>query len=139
MIIGIDPDVDRSGIAAIDPGETILSTLSLWSIFELLEETSNRFVIIEAGWKNKKGLAFGGGRMRAIRTGMNHAIGRQIEAYCKAHDIEHELFVPSKRTPVWDHETLIRLTGLNVKQSNPETRAAVRAVYFSTKGKEVFK
>lgn len=144
MIIGIDPDIDRCGVFEVDSQPLFaLRNLYLWQIFDLLSfyRSANLrpYVVIEAGWKNKKGLSFTQNRKRSVDVGRNHAIGQLIEAFCKEFYIEHELFVPSKRTPVWDHATLIRLTGMDIKKSNQETRAAVRAVYFSTKGREVFK
>lgn len=146
MIIGIDPDVDKSGVYILNDGWYKLATMPLWEVFETirlridtLRQTNSCYVVIEAGWKNKRGLPFSQGRMRAVRTGMNHAIGMQIEAFCKAYEIEYELFVPTCRTPKWSHETMCRLTGVDAKKSNQEMRDAVRAVYFSSKGKEIFK
>ena len=145
IIIGIDPDIDKSGVIEIIsqyPTHSLMM-LPLWEVFYLISRWqdygSNLHIVIEAGWKNKKGMAFSGGRMRAVRTGMNHAIGMQIEAFCEDRKLPYELFVPSDRTPKWDHEMMIKLTGMDVKKSNQEIRDAVRAVYFSGYGREVFK
>lgn len=158
MIIGIDPDLDKSGVAFINK-DIQLCSRPLWTIFSDIHGTWNGqkpYVVIEAGWMNKKGMAFltklrtvkgpfpgmevtVNPARRAIDVGRNHAVGQQIESFCKAHEIEYELFVPTARTPKWDHEMMCKLTGRTFSRSNQEERDALRAVYFSTKGKEVFK
>lgn len=58
-IIGIDPDVDKSGIAILDPDDRniLVASMEFAPLLELLyseisNATSKLVVVIEAGWKN---------------------------------------------------------------------------------------
>lgn len=131
MIVGIDPDTDKSGVAILTAPDyrtknIVLDTIPLWIIFDFILETATKAVFVEAGWLNKKGLPFGSGQARAIRTGENHAIGKQIVAFCRAHDIPCHQYKPT--TKKWTHEDFVRITGSNLGKSNQEERDAARAV-----------
>ena len=58
LYIGIDPDLDKSGIAVWESQNEILTlkNLSFWQLFDLLSTNRDRIVVvrIEAGWLNFK-------------------------------------------------------------------------------------
>ena len=92
IVVGIDPDVQQSGVAQIQDGVISVYRMSLIGIVEYLQTLkicySHLTVVVEAGWKNKATwhlfqvsnakAAFIG---RAV--GANHTIGKQIVEVCK--------------------------------------------------------
>lgn len=107
IIIGIDPDVEKSGVALVEDGNIeILLNLNLWDLFDLLKEfkecktDDNLTVVIEAGWIDKNGKEaknksyHGGGKGSSYDVGRNSEIGRQIAKFCKENGINYVLRQP---------------------------------------------
>lgn len=131
-IIGIDPDLQKSGVAELKVGAKlstiIVRNLFLWSLLDALGKEKERIkcVYIEAGWLNKAGLTFGG-LCRARDAGMNHAIGKQIELYCRENGVPYRLVRPS--TGKWTHDQFVRYTGCTeYRKTNQEQRDAARLI-----------
>lgn len=96
VVIGIDPDVEKSGCCVIYPNKDIqLDTLSFPKLIEKIENIftiSEVIVIVEAGWLNSKSdfSLFANGRKmipisealiatkKAKNTGSNHAVGKLL-------------------------------------------------------------
>jgi hypothetical protein len=132
LIIGIDPDIDKSGVAIKKVGakddDIFLSNRWLWEIFDLLltERETIKRVYIEAGWLNAGSLSFTQSRKRAVDVGRNHSIGQQIERFCIYYKIKHMLIRPVSSK--WTHKQLITYTKLQLKQSNQEQRDAAKLI-----------
>jgi len=103
IILGIDPDIEKSGIAIgdLNNGETILTNWTLYHLFCYLEENKGRIikVYVEQGELNKKanfhrvlkqqrpGLTgnqlMGIAEATAAKVGMNFAVARLILETCE--------------------------------------------------------
>lgn len=135
MIIGIDPDVDKSGVAVKEDGEYSLYSLSFWDLFEFLSQCRPHLVRIEGGWLNAKsnfrfakttGIASRMGK----NVGENHAVGRLIVEMCKYLKLEHEVVKPLQK--VWKgkdgkitHEEVVKYFKIKNKRTNQEERDAL--------------
>lgn len=92
LIIGIDPDVDASGVATIDQvtQSLELTCLKFFELHEYLSEhkESIKMVIIEAGWRNKGNwhkIRRGSASINAKigeRTGANFEVAKKISEMC---------------------------------------------------------
>ena len=139
-IIGIDPDVKKSGIAHLNTHtrNIELMTLAFWELYEYLkvmkETYDDRFiVVIEAGWLVEKSNFHGQSGTRAQRiaknVGSNHETGRKIVEMCEYLEIEHAVKAPLKK--IWmsndgkvSHRELAYFTGLQKHATNQEERDA---------------
>ena len=144
VVIGIDPDVDESGVAFLIVESRVLEVYSL-TFADLLDylqeigdvlmrEGKNFVVVVEAGWLNKAHWHVGKGgsaaRTAAIgnHTGRNHEVGRKIVEMCRHYGIEVVEQPPLRK--MWKgkdgkitHEELQHFTGITGK-TNQETRDA---------------
>ena len=92
IIIGIDPDVKKSGVAINDKSTGIVSASSFCfpELLDFLKDVSTRFdaiIYVEASWLIKKS-NFHGGNTRvssliAKHVGRNHQTGILIAEMCK--------------------------------------------------------
>ena len=144
VVIGIDPDVDKSGVAYVEPESRILEAMSLTfadlldylqELRDILTERGQTFVVVvEAGWLNKAHWHVGRGgsaaRSAAIgnHTGRNHEVGRKIVEMCRHYGIEVVEQPPLRK--MWKgrdgkimHKELQHFTGIMGK-TNQETRDA---------------
>ena len=104
VVIGIDPDVDKSGVAYMETGSRMLEATCLTfaelldylrEAGEVLTERGKSFVVVvEAGWLNKAHwhVGKGGSAARSAlignHTGRNHEVGRKIVEMCRHYGIE---------------------------------------------------
>jgi hypothetical protein len=136
LYIGIDPDLDKSGLCIYDRYATDKMQLLMASFFDVLdiiqEQNKVRRVItrIEAGWLNKKSNWHGGNTSIAQKiaknVGENHATGKLIEQFCKRNNYQYQLAVPKKSKV--DAAMFKKLTGYD-KRTNQELRDAAMLVY----------
>ncbi len=106
IYIGIDPDVNKSGVCIYDSKEKTMDicALDLFDLVDTLKALNNKFgitVIIEAGWLNKvsnyhKSKNLKTSNRIAKDVGRNHQVGRLIEYYCKKNNIKYLLSRPTK-------------------------------------------
>lgn len=112
-IIGIDPDVTKSGVAYYerDTKRLELSTLTFPALLDYLqfvkkeceEKHLNMRVIIEAGWLHKNHWHVAQKDTRAVaaakgnHAGRNHEVGRKIVEMCEHWKIPHELALPLRK------------------------------------------
>lgn len=135
MIIGIDPDVDKSGVAVKEDGEYNLYSLSFWDLFEFLSQTRPKLVVIEGGWLNaKSNFRFAKSTSIASRMGKNvgenHAVGKKIVEMCEYLGLEHKVVKPLQK--VWKgkdgkitHEEVVKHFKIKKKKTNQEERDAL--------------
>ena len=111
VFIGIDPDVDKSGVALWSPSrqELLVNTKKFFDLFDFLLETKRNMsecakivVVVEAGWLNKKSNYHGSayqtkaaGERISKNVGSNHETGRKIVEMCEYLGIESQLVVPT--------------------------------------------
>lgn len=113
IIIGIDPDVDKSGVAFLEVQSRKLEVSSLrfpdlLSYLRFCKEKSSNTafaVVIEAGWLNRSNWHFSPRDSRAKcaeigrAAGRNHQTGILIAEMCEAMGIEYHLQKPLMK--VW--------------------------------------
>ena len=154
IVIGIDPDSEKNGVAFLDCRSKVMKTESL-TFPELIErlmifdyeskanETSYR-VIIEAGWLNKSNWHLNPRHTKAVvaaignHVGRNHETGRKIMEMCEYHKIPYELIKPLALkiggVSMWKgkdgkitHEELTAFTGITGRTNQEERDAALLA------------
>ena len=144
VLIAIDPDVEKNGVAHLECGTRKLEVASLsfpdlldylFSLKRQAEVTGKTYrVIIEAGWliktnwhvspKDTKAVAAAKGN----HAGRNHETGRKIVEMCEHWNIPYELIRPLKKC--WKgsdrkitHDELAKFTGIKGR-TNQEMRDA---------------
>lgn len=141
-IIGIDPDVDRSGVAWLHPTtrEMECDALPFPELLDYLqyakkfgqENNQSLVVVVEAGWLNEKSCyhtAKGKGTERiAKNVGANHQVGKEIIKMCEHWSIPVVAQPPLRK--VWSGpdrkitaQELYTITGLGGR-NNQEMRDA---------------
>ncbi len=133
ILIGIDPDLEKSGIAYLTNTKLRLDLLSFPELLEDLRSytDSEIKVYIEAGWLNKKANWHGGsnphiGMAIARKVGENHAVGKLLEEFCKFHAIPYELIKPTQTK--LNADQFKKMTGYQGR-TNPETRDAAMLIW----------
>ena len=115
VIIGIDPDIERDGVAILYPATRSISvqatpfgkTLSLLQAASINAMASGESltVIIEAGWVHKSNfhLRLSDSKpviaRKGVDQGRNHQRGIDIAEYCKYNNIPYQLQAPLRK--VW--------------------------------------
>ncbi len=133
LIVGIDPDVEKSGVAIWCYGWVRIEVLSFFDLYDRLPQYKKDYdlkVIIEASWLNKKvnyhGGKGGAGQKIAYHVGMNHAVGKLINEMCESLKIETILVRPTKKK--LDQHQFNEVTGIQGR-TNPEKRDAAMLVW----------
>ena len=130
LIVGVDPDCDKSGVAVLNPitKELELCNLTFFQLFDYLQFDKDKIklVVVEAGWQNR-------GNWHAVkgspsinaqigqRTGANHQVGKLIVQMAAYLGLETELVKPT-RSKV-DAKQFARITGV-IGRTNQEIRDA---------------
>lgn len=151
IIVGIDPDVDGSGVAVLNPCQRMLR-LEQFTLPELVdflkafkqgydEDGISWVVVVEASWKIKANwhLEWNDSQKRAAAKGKQvgrcHEVGRQIVEFCKYLGIPYEEKLPLAKCwagrdgKITDEELRMLLDGMGIKRTssgstNPEKRDA---------------
>lgn len=153
LYIGIDPDVDKSGVATWNGKALTIDLMRFFDLYEFMQGYSPSyqdgrgvFVRIEAGWLNKgmynrhemDAAAIRVGRRIAKNTGENHQVGKKIAEMCEYLNIKYELIKPVTRK--WTPEQFKLYTGMETKNQEMIDAAALihqlpmrRAVPWSSK------
>ncbi len=137
LYIGIDPDIDKSGLAIYDryaDNKLQLLNVGFYDILQILDEQNKqRRVItkIEAGWLNKKS-NWHPAQSAAVankiskNVGENHAVGKLIEEYCIRNNYTYQLIQPKKKK--YNAADFNKITGYT-QRTNQEVRDAAMLVY----------
>lgn len=142
IVIGIDPDVDGSGVGVIDLEKKTAEKqmLPLPQLVEFLRGKDGIKVYIEAGWMNHGNYHLKNkGQYHASKigeqVGRNHEVSRIIGEFCEFHNIPFQFIKPlQKRWKGKDgkitHEELMAIvegSGLKteIRRTNQETRDAL--------------
>lgn len=155
-IIGIDPDVDKSGVAELHTptGRLEATTLCFPDLMDYLQHIKANFsdkgekvlVIVEAGWMNATN--WHTGRVRSIaaaaktgqNTGRNHEVARKIAEMSRHYGLETQEVKPLRKC--WkgadgkithaELESLLEASGITplTGRTNQELRDAVLLAVF---------
>ena len=143
FIIGIDPDVDKSGVSFLD---TEIKKLNLYSLTlsELIvylksikakseELNKNIIIVVEGGWSNTRTHRrsrfdnFGTASKKGYNVGRNHQRGMDIFQIAEHIGLKVTEQLPLKK--IWKgregkitHEELAYFTGIEAKRTNQEER-----------------
>lgn len=141
--IGIDPDLEESGIAIIEQQPfgkqtiTHLSTMYFFNMLSLINELYMKgehksfLVVVEAAHKIKVSNWHGSANKQIAgrigkNIGENHAVAKLIIEYLKINQIPFREYVPGSKK--WDADLFKKVTGYT-KRTNQEERDAVRAAW----------
>lgn len=135
IIIGIDPDLDKSGVAVRWSDAMSLNNLTFIELKELIEREQPviKKVVVEAGWLNEKAnfhyrpnQTKAQGERIAKNVGENHATGKLIVQLIESMGVPVQLIRPTRKK--LDAKEFNRITGWD-KQSNQEQRDAAMLVW----------
>lgn len=149
VIIGIDPDIKKSGYAKIETKTGIVQSIGNWDLSKLfgviasdlkLAQYSGQkiLVVVEAAYlASHHNWHLGSGFITKHKaasigydTGRNHETGRAIIEFCKYIGIDVKGQIPLRKC--WSgpdgkitHEEIVKLTKLDKKKTNQEVRDAL--------------
>jgi hypothetical protein len=136
ILIGIDPDVEKSGFAAIQGDQLKLSNLTFFELFEELNKYKNKevkpVVFVECGFLNKSNWHKKFGGSAAVnakigeRTGANFETAKKIVEMCVYLGLPYEKIQPTKSKVSSDY--LKKVTGIDAR-TNQEQRDALMLIW----------
>ena len=136
ILIGIDPDVDKSGVAFRKNNQLKLQNLNFFQLLEYLklikENYENPKVYVECGFLNKSNWHRKAGGSAALnskigeRTGANFETAKKICEMCDYLKIEYFQIKPTKSKIT--NELFKQITGLK-KVTNQEQRDAFMLIH----------
>lgn len=142
VIIGIDPDVEASGVGILYLSERRIdrSQLPMPALIEFLKGVDDPMVVIEAGWMNHGNYHLRNkGQWHASKIGeqigRNHEVSKLIGEFCEYHNIPYRFVKPLQkhwkgRDGKITHDELVAIiegSGLTMQKgrTNQETRDAM--------------
>ncbi|MBP8005848.1 MAG: hypothetical protein KAZ18_02985 [Acinetobacter sp.] len=135
LIIGIDPDLDKSGVAVKSKNDMRLLNLNFVELKALIENECAviKKVVVEAGWLNEKAnfhyrpnQTKSAGERIAKNVGENHATGKLITQLIESMGIPVQLVKPTRSK--LSSDDFKRITGWS-KRSNQEQRDAAMLIW----------
>ena len=136
ILIGIDPDVSKSGVAFLKDNNLELQNLTFFELFDFLKfykETEIKpTVYVECGflnksnWHVKEGFNSKTTAQIGNRTGANHEVARKIVEMCIYLGLPYFQIKPTKTKITNDY--FKKITGLNIR-TNQEQRDAFMLIF----------
>ena len=136
ILIGIDPDVEKSGFARIQGDQLKLDNLSFFDLFEELKFYKEReikpTVYIECGFMNKSNFHKKAGMSAALnakigeRTGANFETAKKIVEMCEYLKLPYVKIQPKASKITNDY--FKKITGLKIR-TNQECRDAFMLIF----------
>jgi hypothetical protein len=138
MLIGIDPDSRKSGVAFYCNGKIIkLFTIEFFDLCRCLRAANDndlKMVYLEAGWLNKNNMhktpPQASKAMCAkigMNIGMNFQTGKLLAEYMDRNEIPYTLVRPTSSKV--DAKLFKKITGWDGGRTNPEKRDAAMLVW----------
>lgn len=128
-IIGIDPDLKKSGITIYDIEKKeyeICTSLPMWDLFSILKLEKNSFVILEFSTSNFTWQK--GGKVGAMNVGKNKAVATIIKEYLDFLQIPYKLAEPAGYSNYFkDVDFFEEKTGIAYK-TNQDARASAAMI-----------
>ena len=136
ILIGIDPDVEKSGVAFLKDNKLKLQNLNFFELFEMLkyykESEIKPIIYVECGflnksnWHSKKAFSSAMNSKIGERTGANFETAKKIVEMCIYLGLPYFQIKPTKSKI--DNTTFQNLTGLKIR-TNQEVRDAYMLIY----------
>ena len=144
ILIGIDPDTEKSGFAFIDKSNLNviqLKNLTFFELFSVLSEIKNKYqppyfdieIYIECGFLNKgnRHKVFGGSLSLnskiGERIGANHEVAKKICEMSDFLEIKYNKIKPT-RSKIKNSNVFKKITGYD-KRTNQEQRDALMLIW----------
>ena len=139
ILIGIDPDITKSGVALINGDKKELYNLNFFELFDFFNQVLSQkgkseeiLIVIEAGWLNggnwhtkNKGSAALNAKI-GNNTGRNHETGRKIVEMCEYLEIPFKLLRPTtSKLKAKIFKSITKIEG----RTNQETRDAMMLIF----------
>ena len=139
ILIGIDPDINKSGVALINGDNKELYNLNFFELFDFFYKVLSQkgkseeiLIVIEAGWLNggnwhtkNKGSAALNAKI-GNNTGRNHETGRKIVEMCEYLEIPFKLLRPTtSKLKAKIFKSITKIEG----RTNQETRDAMMLIF----------
>ena len=139
ILIGIDPDINKSGVALINGDKKELYNLNFFELFDFFYKVLSQkgkseeiLIVIEAGWLNggnwhtkNKGSAALNAKI-GNNTGRNHETGRKIVEMCEYLEIPFKLLRPTtSKLKAKIFKSITKIEG----RTNQETRDAMMLIF----------
>ena len=123
LILGIDPDVNKNGVALWNTKTEkfeLLKALDLFKLIDYLSTNKPDFIILEAGWlysksnwhKSKNKFT---AQCIAKKVGMNHQSGKTIEKFLKKGKYNYKLQKPKGKIT---SDYFFKISGEKVKNQD---------------------
>lgn len=147
IVIGIDPDIDKCGVATLykSTKHMCLESYDFGTLVDYLIKFKNRcnnkidnngfIVVIEAGWLNRSNWHLSSkdnvasASKKGEYLGRNFQVGFCLESICQQYDIPYKLQPPLRKC--WKgnngkitHEEFLSVTNYDRNRTNQETRDA---------------
>ena len=136
ILIGIDPDTEKNGVAMLQGNQMKLSNLTFFELFEELsfyrEKEINPVVYVECGFMNKSNWHSKFSGSAAVnakigeRTGANFETAKKIIEMCEYLKIPYVKVKPTASKK--DSEFFKKLTGITTR-TNQEQRDALMLIW----------
>jgi hypothetical protein len=136
ILIGIDPDVDKSGFARIEGNQLKLDNLSFFDLYEELKSYKELgikpVVYVECGFLNKSNFHKKSGMSAALnakigeRTGANFETAKKIVEMCEYLKMPYVKIQPKSSKITNDY--FKKITGINTR-TNQEQRDAMMLIW----------
>lgn len=131
-VIGVDPDVDKSGYCRLG-GDMKIEETGCFDMYDIClkirTEQANAkaldktlVVVVEAGWQNQTN--FHVGAKIGNHVVANHEVGRQIIKFCKRIGVDVIEYIPNRHK--MNAQDFKEISGTNLR-TNQEVRDAYRA------------
>ncbi len=135
IIVGIDPDIDKSGFAVWNSHQQSfveITALPFFDLIERLEWLGDVTVVVEAGWlikksnfHGRKGQSKAVGEKIAKAVGANHQVGKLLVEWCRSNNIDVVEIKPLGKV---DSDKFKMMTGWH-DRTNSEHRDAAMLVF----------
>lgn len=130
-IIGIDPDLRKSGVARINNNKLIFcESITMWDLFDYIKNNKDCLYLLEAGHLNKN-CWHSGGRGASSNVGKGKAVGIIIQDFMDAIKIEYRLIKPKGYSNFFKNKDFFKLQTNWDKQTNLDARAAAAIAWLN--------
>jgi len=136
ILIGIDPDVDKSGFARIEGNQLKLDNLSFFDLYEELKSYQNQvtkpIVYVELGSLNKTNWHSKESKSSKWNSNIGAALGRNFEVANKIVEMCEYLKIPyvkiKPKASKITNDYFKKITGINTR-TNQEQRDAMMLIW----------
>ena len=130
ILIGIDPDLRKSGVSIYNKEKkklTMCTCMFIWDLFDFLDKQVLSMTYLE--YPSNTNTWHKGGKGAALNVGKNQAIAIIIWDFLKHKNINHILIAPAGYSGIFeDEEHFKQTTGWN-ERTNKDARASAAMIW----------